>query len=164
LAGALTSSVAGSLPRGPAGRSSSFLAPPSIHLFLAPAHAMRLCADAPRSGTTVLLATRPPPAAPAVPGNFRSAWVFIGIAAAPTRNQVIALVLAASISFLCLTAGVEVVQRFLGAFLPMELASAVAGLSFQTHFQMLSQGVIELKDVIFFLSLIVAALIVNTLV
>jgi ABC-2 type transport system permease protein len=81
-----------------------------------------------------------------------------------TRNQVIAFVLAASASFLFLMAGVEVVQAFLSSFLPLELASAVAGLSFQTHFQALSQGVIELKDVLFFLSLIVVALIVNTLI
>jgi ABC-2 type transport system permease protein len=81
-----------------------------------------------------------------------------------TRNQVIAFVLAASISFLFLMAGVEVVQRFLGSFLPMELAAAVSALSFQTHFEALSQGVIELKDIVFFLSLIGAALIVNTLV
>ncbi|HKY94495.1 MAG TPA: ABC transporter permease [Kiloniellales bacterium] len=81
-----------------------------------------------------------------------------------TRNQVIAFVLAASVSFLLLMAGVEVVQRFLSSFLPLELASAVAGLSFQTHFQSLSQGVIEVKDVAFFLSLIVAALIANTLI
>jgi ABC-2 type transport system permease protein len=81
-----------------------------------------------------------------------------------TRNQVIAFVLSASVSFLFLMAGVEVVQAFLSAFLPLELASAAAGLSFQTHFQALSQGVVELKDVLFFLSLIVVALIVNTLI
>lgn len=80
-----------------------------------------------------------------------------------TRNQVIAFVLAASVSFLFLMAGVEVVQRFLASFLPERLASAVAALSFQTHFQSLSQGVIELKDLVFFGSLIVCALIVNTL-
>jgi ABC-2 type transport system permease protein len=81
-----------------------------------------------------------------------------------TRNQVIAFVLAASVSFLLLMAGVEVVQRFLSSFLPLELASAVGGLSFQTHFQSMSQGVIEVKDIVFFLSLIVAALIANTLI
>jgi ABC-2 type transport system permease protein len=81
-----------------------------------------------------------------------------------TRNQVIGFVLAASVSFLLLMAGVEVVQRFLSSFLPLELASAVGGLSFQTHFQALSQGVIEVKDIVFFLSLIVTALIANTLI
>jgi ABC-2 type transport system permease protein len=81
-----------------------------------------------------------------------------------TRNQVIGFVLAASVSFLLLMAGVEVVQRFLSSFLPLELASAVGGLSFQTHYQALSQGVIEVKDIVFFLSLIVTALIANTLI
>ncbi len=81
-----------------------------------------------------------------------------------TRNQVIAFVLSAAACFLLLLAGADVVQSFLKSFLPEALASAVAGLSFQAHFQQLSQGALELKDLVYFASLIATALVVNTLV
>jgi len=81
-----------------------------------------------------------------------------------TRNQVIAFVLAAAACFLLLLSGAELVQGFLKSFLPEGIASAVSGLSFQTHFQPLSQGALELKDLVYFAALIACALIVNTLV
>jgi ABC-2 type transport system permease protein len=80
-----------------------------------------------------------------------------------TRNQVIAFVLAAAACFLLLLAGADVVQSFLRSFLPEGVASAVAGLSFQGHFQALSQGALELKDLVYFVALIGCALVVNTL-
>ena len=80
-----------------------------------------------------------------------------------TRNQVIAFVLAAAACFLLLLAGADVVQSFLRSFLPDNVASAVASLSFQGHFQALSQGALELKDLVYFVALIGCALIVNTL-
>lgn len=80
-----------------------------------------------------------------------------------TRNQVIAFVSAAAVCFLLLLAGADVVQSFLRSFLPDGIASAVAQLSFQTHFQALSQGALELKDLVYFAALIGCALIVNTL-
>jgi len=93
------------------------------------------------------------------------AYLAVGSAlSALTRNQVIAFVLAASVCFLLLMAGVEVVQAFLRSFLPDAVASAVAGLSFQTHFDGLAEGAIQLNDVIYFASLIVVALLINTLI
>ena len=102
---------------------------------------------------------------------YLGSWLMAGgylavgsMLSALTRNQVIAFVLAASVSFLLLMSGVQVVQAFLSSFLPMEVAAAVGGLSFQTHFQALAQGVIEMKDIVFFLSLIACALTANTLI
>lgn len=80
-----------------------------------------------------------------------------------TRNQVIAFVSAAAACFLLLLAGADVVQSFLRSFLPESVASAVSQLSFQTHFQALSQGSLELKDLVYFAALIGCALLVNTL-
>lgn len=91
------------------------------------------------------------------------AYLAIGSAlSALTRNQVIAFVLASSACFLFLMAGAEIVQSLLKSFLPDQIASAIAGLSFQAHFDALAKGAIEAPDLIYFLSLIAGALIVNT--
>lgn len=100
-------------------------------------------------------------------GSWLMAGAYLAIGgalSALTRNQVIAFVLAASVCFLFLMSGVEIVQAFLTSFLPDGVASAVASLSFQAHFDSLSKGAIALTDLIYFLSLIAAALIVNTCV
>lgn len=98
-------------------------------------------------------------------GSWLMAGAYLAIGgalSALTRNQVIAFVLAASACFLFLMAGVEIVQAFLKSFLPDGVASAVAGLSFQAHFEALSKGAVALSDLVYFLSLIAVSLIVNT--
>lgn len=87
-----------------------------------------------------------------------------GLASALTRNQVVAFVLAAALCFLFLMSGLEVVQGLLRGLLPPALASAVAGLSFLTRFEPISQGALEASDLAFFLLLIGCALTITTLV
>lgn len=78
-----------------------------------------------------------------------------------TRNQVIAFIVSALVCFLFLTAGLEIVLAFFRDWAPAVLVDAVAGMSILTHVEAIRAGVIDLRDVIFFVSLIAAALFIN---
>ena len=100
-------------------------------------------------------------------GSWLMAGAYLAIGSclsALTKNQVIAFVLTATICFLFNLSGVELVQNFLRSVTPAVFADAVAGFSFLTNFQSIAQGVIDLRDVVFFGSLIIVALFMNALV
>jgi len=80
---------------------------------------------------------------------------------AATNNQVIAFVLAAAVSFLLTISGVPLVTDALSSILPGALLSTFSSLSFLAHFAAIRTGVIELKDVAFFLSTIGVFLWIN---
>lgn len=99
-------------------------------------------------------------------GSWLMAGGYLAVSAcisALTRNQVVAFILAAAVCFALLGAGTQMLQGVLRAWAPEVLAEAVASLSFLTNFQAIARGVIELRDAVFFLSLIAVALFVNTL-
>ncbi len=92
------------------------------------------------------------------------AGAFLAIGAsisALTRNQVIAFVVSATVCFLFVMSGLEMVQNVLRAWAPEVLADAVASMSFLAHFGAVTQGVIELRDIVFFASLIAFWLFAN---
>lgn len=100
-------------------------------------------------------------------GSWLMAGGFLAIGAclsAVTRNQVIAFVLAAAVCFVFNLAGIELVQNFLRAWTPAFFADAVGSFSFLSNYQAISQGVIDLRNLLFFGSLIGVALLINTLV
>lgn len=70
---------------------------------------------------------------------------------AATRNQVVAFILTATVGFLFLLAGFPLVQDSLRALTPAAFANAVAQLSFLTHFDAINKGVLDLRDVLYFL-------------
>jgi ABC-2 type transport system permease protein len=75
--------------------------------------------------------------------------VAIGLwASSLTRNQITAFILASTVSFLLVLIGTPVV--LIG--LPPVLAGAVSRLSVVGHFQNVARGVIDLRDVLYFLS------------
>ena len=76
-------------------------------------------------------------------GLMASAW---------TENQLIALFVTLAFSFF-----VWVIDKFL-PLLPAAAASALQWLSFDYHFQSMARGVIDLRDVLFFVSVTVFAL------
>ena len=78
-----------------------------------------------------------------------------GCLSALTRNQVIAFVAAVVICFLFTAAGAPIVLEFFSGWLPAIVTQTVASFSFLTHFTGISNGVIEARDLIFFLSSIV---------
>ncbi|HVF35253.1 MAG TPA: ABC transporter permease subunit [Candidatus Saccharimonadia bacterium] len=90
-------------------------------------------------------------------GSFLMAGSFLAIGScisATTRNQVIAFILTVVVCFLLLLAGFPLVLDFVGAALPQVLVDAIASLSFLTHFNSISKGVIDLRDLLYFLLMI----------
>lgn len=82
---------------------------------------------------------------------------------ATTKNQVIAFVISVMISFVLLLAGFEPVLNVLAGF-PQVLIDAIASLGFLTHFQNISKGVIDLRDLVYFALLVGTCLYANTIV
>ena len=81
-------------------------------------------------------------------------YVAVGMmTSALTRNQVIAFVLAVIIGLFLMLAGFPPVTGFLGNHAPM-FADAMAALSFISHFEAMQRGIIDLRDVLYFASLI----------
>jgi ABC-2 type transport system permease protein len=73
---------------------------------------------------------------------------------AVTRNQVVAFILAAVGTLLFVLSGFPMVLDFFSTWAPELLVNAIAAFSFLTHFDAISKGVIELRDLVYFLSLI----------
>ena len=97
-------------------------------------------------------------------GSFLMAGAYLAIgacASALTRNQVIAFIVASALCFLFLTSGLEIVLAFFRGWAPAFLVDVIASMSFLTHFANIAKGVIDLKDLIFFASVIGLALFVN---
>jgi ABC-2 type transport system permease protein len=72
-----------------------------------------------------------------------------------TKNQVIALVLAVLANLFFFWSGVEYILSFFRLFLPDSAIDVIASFSFITHFDTLTKGLLELRDVLFFASVLV---------
>lgn len=100
-------------------------------------------------------------------GSFLMAGAFLAIGAALsalTKNQVIAFVLTAAICFLFTVSGSTIVLGFLTGWAPQALLTAVASFSFLGHFSAIIRGVIDLRDAVFFVSVIALFLFANAVV
>lgn len=100
-------------------------------------------------------------------GSFLMAGAYLAIGSclsAATKNQVIAFVLAAVICFLFTLGGSSLVTGFLGGFLPQAAVDLVATMSFLGHFDQIKKGVIDLRDLVFFVSMMGVFLFATTLV
>jgi ABC-2 type transport system permease protein len=100
-------------------------------------------------------------------GSFLMAGAYLAIGAcisACTHNQVIAFVVSVVVCFLFTISGAPLVLDFFRAWAPLALVNAVSSFSFLTHFTAISAGVIDLRDLIFFLSLIALFLAANVVV
>ncbi|HEY2346706.1 MAG TPA: ABC transporter permease subunit [Xanthomonadaceae bacterium] len=100
-------------------------------------------------------------------GSWLMAGAFLAVGSclsAATRNQVVAFILTAAVCFVFLLAGYSLVQEAARALLPKAVADAVAQLSFLTHFDAISRGLLDLRDIAFFVITIVAWLVACTLV
>jgi ABC-2 type transport system permease protein len=95
------------------------------------------------------------------------AGAFLAIGAcisAVTSNQVISFIVAATVCFLFTMSGIELVLNFFRAWAPGILVDAIASMSFLTHFNSVTKGVIDLRDIVFFGSVIVFWLMANVVV
>jgi ABC-2 type transport system permease protein len=91
-------------------------------------------------------------------GSMLMAGAYLGICSltsAFTKNQVISFVISVFVCFILVLLGWSVFTDFLGGYLglPAWLVDVVSDFSFKTHFDAFIKGIIDPKDVMFFLSL-----------
>jgi ABC-2 type transport system permease protein len=97
-------------------------------------------------------------------GSLLMAGGYLAISAAisaTTDNQVIAFVVSVAVCFLFTIAGAALVLDFFQLWAPVVLVNTISSFSFLTHFQAITSGVIDLRDLIFFASLITLFLAIN---
>ncbi len=100
-------------------------------------------------------------------GSFLMAGAFLAIGScisALTKNQVIAFIVSATICFLLVMSGAEMVLNFFRGWAPGVLVQAISSLSFLTHFDQITKGVIGFPSLFFYLSLIAFALFANMII
>jgi ABC-2 type transport system permease protein len=100
-------------------------------------------------------------------GSFLMAGGYLAIGAclsATTNNQVIAFVVTVVVCFLFTIAGAPLVLDAIRGWAPLTLVDAVSSFSFLTHFSAITAGVVDLRDVIFFFSLIGLFLTANAVI
>jgi ABC-2 type transport system permease protein len=94
-------------------------------------------------------------------GSWLMAGAILAIGAAisaVTKNQVIAFVVTAAFVFVLIAAGTPTVLGLLQGWAPEALTRAVAGASLFGHFTAITRGVLDLRDLVYFLSMTVAFL------
>ena len=100
-------------------------------------------------------------------GSFLMAGGFLAIGAcisATTKNQVIAFVLSLVVSLIFVLSGYGIVLDFFSSWAPATLVEAISSFSFLTHFDAISKGVIDLRDILYFASVILIWLFANAIV
>ena len=99
-------------------------------------------------------------------GSLLMAGGFLAIGScisALTKNQVIAFVISVVICFLFILSGFPLVLDFFSGWAPQPILDAISSFSFLSHFNSIMKGVIDIRDIIFFASLIGLWLYLNTL-
>jgi ABC-2 type transport system permease protein len=85
-------------------------------------------------------------------GGFLALGCFFS---ALSKNQVISFVLSVVACAVLVFAGVPTTMNYLSTFLPAGLVSAVETMSLESHFESIQKGVLEFKDVSYFIILII---------
>jgi len=83
---------------------------------------------------------------------------------AVTTNQVIAFVLSVVVCFLFTLSGLPLVLDFFAGWVPQAVLNTIASFSFVTHFDAIMDGVIDLRDIVYFASLIAVWLLATGIV
>ena len=90
-------------------------------------------------------------------GGFLMAGSYLaigGFVSSMTRNQVIAFVIGAAVIFLFMMSGLELVQSAFRGWAPDLVVDLVRSFSFLVHYDAIIRGVIDIRDMIFFISII----------
>lgn len=90
-------------------------------------------------------------------GSFLMAGAYLSIGccvSAASKNQVISFIISVLVCFLFMLASFPVVIDWFVAWAPSWLVDAINGMSFSAHYTSIQRGVVEFKDVVFFVSLI----------
>jgi ABC-2 type transport system permease protein len=83
------------------------------------------------------------------------------LTSALTKNQVISFIVSMVVCTVLVFLGYSGFTGFLEGFLPVGVADAVSNFSFITHFSPMVRGILDAKDVVFFLSLMAFTLFLN---
>jgi ABC-2 type transport system permease protein len=94
-------------------------------------------------------------------GTFLALGAFLS---AFTKNQVIAFVLCGVAGFLLLAMGFPIVLDFVSGWMPRAAVEALSSMSALTHFEAMMRGVLDLRDVLYFVSMTIAFLFLNAVV
>ena len=100
-------------------------------------------------------------------GSFLMAGACLAVGAcisAVTRNQVIAFVTTVFVLLGFVLSGFPVVLDWVSGWAPEVLTETVASFSFLTHFNDITRGVIDTRDIVFFGSLIGCFLVANAII
>ncbi len=100
-------------------------------------------------------------------GSWLMAGAFLAVGScmsAITRNPVIAFILTVAICFAFVASGTQIVLGAFPGWTPQFLLDAIAALSFLTHFDAISRGVLDIRDILFFVVFIGAWLLASAIV
>src|SRR5207302_2848032 len=97
--------------------------------------------------------------------GYLASWLMAGAVlaigaavSATTKNQVIAFIVTAALVFVLTAAGTSTVLGLFQGWAPEGLVAAVRGASLFGHFTAITRGVVNLRDLVYFLSVMVAFL------
>lgn len=103
--------------------------------------------------------------------GYIGSWLLVGAylsvgscMSAMAKNQVIAFILTVSLCFVFVVSGFSLVLDAFSGWAPQWLLDVVASFSFLTRFQAISKGVIDVRDLLYFLSFIAAWLLATAVV
>lgn len=100
-------------------------------------------------------------------GSWLMAGAFLAVGicmSAVSKSQIVAFILAVTVSFLFVLSGSEVVLQAFKGWLPTAAIDVVASLSFLQHFDAIAKGVLSLRDVGYFVIVIVSWLYAGLLI
>jgi ABC-2 type transport system permease protein len=90
-------------------------------------------------------------------GSFCLAGAYIAVGmftSSLTRNQVVSFIIAVVLGLLLILAGYPPVTDVLSSWAPASLVEVIAGMSFMNHYEWMQRGVVHLKDIVYFASVI----------
>ena len=96
-----------------------------------------------------------------IAGGFLAVGSF---ASSISKNQLISFLIAIVICFLLLISGFPMVTEWAARWLPQWLLDGIVSLSFLTHFENITKGVLDLRDVLYYALVTVFFLLASTVV
>lgn len=100
-------------------------------------------------------------------GSWLLAGTFLAIGnamSAVTRSQAMAFILSLSVCIVFLMAGYPIVLSMMQTIFNQPVVDAISGMSFMTHFSSITRGILDLRDIAFFLINSVAWLVATVLI
>jgi ABC-2 type transport system permease protein len=100
-------------------------------------------------------------------GSFLLAGAYLSVGSmtsSMTRNQVISFILSVIICLFLVLAGWPPVIEILSGWSPLWLIDVISGFSFMPHFQSMERGVLDLRDILYYISVIFFMLFSNGVV